>query len=114
MTSIGLVDGSVASTTRRFHVVLEESAVVQLDDLLATSQVLADGTELTHYGIVVEGLDNIEGAELPSDTQRIAGDGTMPGVTTRRVEVQILRAVPELWIPPSPGAAVAKAVDHHR
>ena len=28
----------------------------------------------------------------------------MPGVTTRRVEVQTLRTVPELWVPPAPGA----------
>ncbi len=100
---IGLVDGSTPSNTRRFHVVLDDDAVAQLDDLVMSTQVLPDGTELHHYGIVVEGLGQIEGAELPSDTQRIAGARTMPGRTTRRVEVQTLRTVPELWIPPAPG-----------
>ena len=113
-TRLGLVDGSTPSNTRRFHVVLEDDAVVQLDDLVSSTQTLPDGRELTHYGIVVEGLGEIEGAELPSDTQRIAGSRTMPGVTTRRIEVQTLRTVPELWIPPAPGAEVALAVGAHR
>src|SRR5207245_149062 len=108
VAEIGLVDGSVAASTRRFHAVLDEDAVAQLDDLVATSQKLPDGTELTHYGIVVEGLGEIEGAELPSDTHRISAARTMPGITSRRVEVQILRTVPELWLPPAPGAQVTR------
>lgn len=104
----GLVDGSVPASTRRFHVVLTENAIVQLDDLLVCTQALPDGREVTHYGIVVEGTGQIEGAELPSDTHRIAAARTMPGITTRRVEVQILRTVPELWLPPMPGAEVRK------
>ncbi len=111
---VGLVDGSAASTTRRFQVVLDDQAVVQLDDLVTTSQVLADGRRLRHFGIVVEGTGQIEGAELPSDTRRIAAERTMPGVTSRRVEVQVLRTVPELWIAPEPGAAVRKAVGADR
>ena len=108
VTELGLVDGSVAASTRRFHVVLNEDAVAQLDNLIATRQTLPDGTELTHYGIVVEGLGEIEGAELPSDTHRISAARTMPGITSRRVEVQILRTVPELWLPPAPGAPVTR------
>lgn len=105
---IGLVDGSVPATTRRFHVVLHERAVAQLDDLVVCTQTLPQGGEVTHYGIVVEGTGQIEGAELPSDTQRIAAERTMPGVTVRRVEVQVLRTVPELWLPPLPGSQVRR------
>ncbi len=105
---VGLVDGSVPASTRRFHVVLDEKAFVQLDDLVACSQSLPDGGEVTHYGIVVEGTGQIEGAELPTDTQRIAAERTMPGVTVRRVEVQVLRTTPELWLPPLPGAVVRR------
>jgi hypothetical protein len=105
---IGLVDGSVPASTRRFHVVLFERAVAQLDDLVVCSQALPEGGEVTHYGIVVEGTGQIEGAELPTDTQRIAAERTMPGVTVRRVEVQVLRTVPELWLPPMPGAVVRR------
>lgn len=111
---VGLVDGSVPASTRRFQVVLADDAVAQLDELVATTQALPDGTSLTHYGIVVEGTGQIEGAELPSDTGRISRDHTMPGITTRRVEVEILRTIPELWLAPAPGAAVVKATAEHR
>ena len=110
----GLVDGSTPATTRRFYTVLADDAVAQLDELVATTQTLPDGTSLTHYGIVVEGTSVIEGAELPSDTARISRDHTMPGITTRRVEVAILRTVPELWLAPAPGAAVVKATGADR
>lgn len=106
--AVGLVDGSVPASTRRFYVVLSDSAVVQLDDLLLCAQALPDGRKIVHYGIVVEGTGQIEGAELPSDTHRIATARTMPGIITRRVEVQILRTLPELWLPPAPGAEVRK------
>jgi len=112
--TVGLVDGSVPASTRRFHVVLGDDAVAQLDELVATTQTLPDGTDLTHYGIVVEGTGQIEGAELPSDTSRISRDHTMPGITTRRVEVEILRTVPEFWLAPAPGAPVVKATEKHR
>ena len=111
---LGLVDGSIEASTRRFQVVLNDDAVAQLDQLVATTQTLPDGSEVTHYGIVVEGTGEIEGAELASDTQRIAGAKTMPGVISRRVEVQILRTVPELWLSPQPGAAVTRAAGIHR
>ena len=106
---IGLVDGAADSTTRRFWVVLEDAAIVQLDDLLVCRQPLPDGSEVIHFGIVVESERRIEGASFSSDTARISRDLTMPGVTSRRVEVQILRAAPEMWLAPEPGAAVHRA-----
>jgi len=111
---IGWVDGSSDSTTRRFHLVLDENAVVQLDELVQIEQTLPTGELLRHYGIVVEGRSGIEGAEMPSDTKRISEQKTMPGVIVRRVEVQVLRTVPELWLPPMPGASVKRATGAHR
>ena len=111
---IGLVDGSVPATTRRFHVVLNEDAVVQLDDLVVLTQQLPNGEELRHYGIVVEGSGMIEGAEYPSDTSRISGERTMPGHCARSVEVQVLRTVPERWIAPMPGAQVSNVAGADR
>ncbi len=102
---IGYVDGSVAASTRRFNVVLEHAAVVQLDDLVVTRHKLGDGRDVAHYGIVVEAFGSIEGALMPSDTQRI-GENVMPGLTSRSVTVQILRTIPELWLAPLPGSAV--------
>jgi uncharacterized protein len=111
---IGLVDGAVDATTRRFSLLLQDDAVVQLDDLVAVTQDLPDGRSLTHYGIVVEGFGTIEGAEMSSDTRRIAGTRTMPGEAIRRVDVQVLRTVPELWLPPAPGAEAHRASGPHR
>src|SRR2546429_9477432 len=79
---LGLVDGSVDATTRRFSLLLDERAVVQLDDLVAVTQELPDGRLLTHYGIVVEGFGRIEGAALSTDTRRTAGERTMPRGST--------------------------------
>jgi hypothetical protein len=111
---VGRVDGSREATTNRFHVVLAEEAVAELDQLLVTAQQLPDGGHLTHYGIVVECRGVIEGAELSSDTERITGSRTMPGQTVRTVEVQVLRTVPERWLPPQPGAPVHAAVGDER
>ncbi len=111
---LGWVDGSLPANTRRFHVVLDDTAAPQLDDLVATSYQLPNGDTLVHYGIVVESSGIIEGAEMPSDTPRITGARTMPGVTSRRIEVQILRTVPEMWIAPDPGAEVHRAIGEHR
>ncbi|MFZ1126230.1 MAG: ATP-binding protein [Candidatus Baltobacteraceae bacterium] len=102
---IGYVDGSVEASTRRFNVVLQDGAVVQLDDLVVTRQQLGDGREVAHYGIVVEAFGAIEGALMPSDTHRI-GENVMPGLVSRSVTVQMLRSVPELWLPPLPGSPV--------
>lgn len=110
---IGLVDGSSEASTNRW-VVLEAHAVVQLDDLLVCHQTLPDGSEVAHYGIVVEAGRSIEGATFSSDTARIARDLTMPGITSRRVEVQVLRTVPELWLAPDPGTAVYRAAGAER
>ena len=112
---LGLVDGSVEATTSRFRVVLAEHAVAELDELVVTTQQLpGTGETLAHYGIVVEGGGLIEGAELSSDTERITGSRTMPGQTVRTVEVQVLRTVPERWLPPAPGAPVHQAAGTDR
>ncbi len=111
---LGVIDGSVDSTTREFAIVLGENQVVQLDELVVTSQTLPDGTELHHYGIVTEGRNSIEGAEFASDTERITQGMTMPGLMSSNVEVSVLRTVPELWLPPKPGAAVKRASGAHR
>ncbi|HUA09909.1 MAG TPA: ATP-binding protein [Candidatus Acidoferrales bacterium] len=107
---IGYVDGSVEATTQRFDVVLNEDALVQLDDLIVCRQELPnDSGSLAHYGIVVEGSGTIEGARMASDTKRIYATKTMPGERVQTVTVQILRTMPELWMPPQPGASVELA-----
>ncbi len=110
---IGLVDGSTDANSRRFRVILDEDAVVQLDDLVAVRQELPDGRSISHYGIVVETMRHVEGAQYASDTIHIDAR-TMPGETARLVEVQVLRTDPELWLSPEPGMVVRRAVDAER
>jgi DNA helicase HerA-like ATPase len=112
---VGRVAGSGEATTSRFHVVLAENAVAELDELVVTVQQLpGTGETLTHYGIVVEAGGLIEGAELSSDTERITGSQTMPGQVVRTAHVQVLRTVPERWLPPAPGALVYQAAGADR
>ena len=106
---LGLVDGSIPATTDRFVVCLNDDAVVQLDDLVCLTDDLPDGRTVSHYGIVVEQSGYFEGAQWATDTARIARDQTQPGERVRRVVVQVLRTIPELWIAPSPGSVVRRA-----
>ncbi len=107
---IGHVDGSVPATTQRFDIVLAEDASLELDDLVVTRQPHAVPSDrVAHYGIVTECSSRIEGAQFSTDTQRIAGARTMPGVVARTATVRVLRADPEIWIPPSAGAQVERA-----
>ena len=85
---IGAIDGAAELTTRGFEVVLDDTATVQLDDLIVTRQTLPSGEEVAHYGIVTEQTGRIEGAELPSDTRHIALAQTMPGQISRSVAGQ--------------------------
>ena len=110
---IGLVDGSTDSDSRTFHVVLDPEAVVQLDDLVAVATDLPNGDQVVHYGIVTELRSRLEGAEYPSDTARVA-DRTLPAEHVRRAEVRVLRTVPEFFVSPHAGSAVARAVGEDR
>ena len=110
---IGLVDGSVESDSRTFHVVLDPDVLIQLDELVAVATDLPGGRPVTHYGIVTELRSRFEGADLPSDTGRVV-DRTLPAEHVRRAEVRVLRVVPELFVAPHAGAAATRAVGAHR
>ena len=110
---IGLVDGSQGSNSRAFEVVLDPSANVQLDQLVAVRNELPDGTEVAHYGIVTELHSRFEGAKLPSDTARVV-DRVMPAEHVRLAEVRMLRVVPELFVAPNAGSVATRAVGRDR
>jgi uncharacterized protein len=115
---LGHVDGAIPSDTNQFTVALADDAVVQLDDLVAVTQTLPGPVglveEVTHFGIVTQQAGLIEGAQYASDTARIAHDLTMPGQTSRRATVTVLRTIPELWLAPEPGAPVRRAAGAER
>ena len=110
---IGLIDGSTDSNSRTFHVVLDDDALVQLDELVAVSTKLPGGGTITHYGIVTELYSRFEGAEMPSDTARVM-DSTLPAEHIRRAEVSVLRVQPERFVAPHAGTTVYRAHDEHR
>ena len=113
MGVVGLVDASLDSTTQRSHIVVDPACDLALDEFVVTAQRLADDTVLFHYGVVVEVTGRVEGAELASDTARLAAT-TLPGERFRRAEVQWLRTVAERFLPPLSGAPVWRSVDLHR
>jgi DNA helicase HerA-like ATPase len=113
-TPVGVVDGSASTTTQSFQIVLNDQAVVQLDDLLCVTRSLPDGNTVTHYGIVVEIRGSIEEATYSSDTVHIAVSRTLPGTTCRTAEVRILRNDPEVWVPPDPGTGTRSLSDPER
>jgi hypothetical protein len=86
---------------------------VQLDDLVATPSELPDQRTVVHYGIVTELFTRLEGAELPSDTARVA-ERILPAQHVRRAEVTLLRTQPELFLAPNAGAGVLRAAGDHR
>ena len=110
---VGLVDGSTESSSQTFYVVLDEDAVVQLDELLSVTTVLADGREVTHYIIVTELSSRFEGADFPSDTARVV-DRILPAEHVRRAQARVLRVTPEVFVAPHAGAPVLRASGHHR
>lgn len=114
MERVGLIDGLQPGTTSTFRVVLEEEALIQLDDLLVTEQRLPDASLHRTYGVVSEVYSKIEGAAFLTDTARIAQEQTMPGQGVRYADVRVLRHVPELYVPPRSGALVHKAQGEFR
>ena len=102
---IGLVDGVTEATTSRFSIVVDSKALVQLDDIVSCTATTGDGRSVTHFGIVVEATASLEGASYASDTVRVM-EGVRPAERAAHATVMVLRTVPELWIPPSPGSKV--------
>lgn len=109
----GLIDASTDATTQTAMVLIDESIDLALDTFVMAPQRLVDGEVLFHYGIVTEVLGRVEGAEMATDTARLAA-ATLPGQRFRRAEVSWIRTHPERYLPPSSGAAIWIAAGIHR
>jgi DNA helicase HerA-like ATPase len=110
---VGLVDASVDATTQTAQVVVDAAVDLTLDTFVVTPQRLVDGSVLFHYGLVTEVAGRVEGAEMATDTFRLA-DSTLPGQRFRRAEVTWIRTHPEQYLPPSSGAPMWIARGEHR
>jgi uncharacterized protein len=102
---VGRVLGSQDATPLEFWVGVQEGGRLQLDDLVVTRTRLADGDEITFYGIVDIVRKRFEGSQFDTDAFRVA-DGTLPADVSYAAHVQVTRVEPEVFVPPSPGAPV--------
>jgi len=112
-TAVGLIDASTDATTQMAHVLIDDTVDLALDTFVVTPQRLVDGTAMFHYGIVTEVSGRVEGAEMATDTARLAAS-TLPGQRFRHAEVSWIRTHPERYLPPSSGARIWIAEGEHR
>lgn len=110
---VGLVDASTDASTQTANVIVDDAIDLALDTFVVSPQRLVDDAVLFHYGIVTEVSGRIEGAEMATDTARLA-ESTLPGQRFRRAEVTWIRTHPERYLPPSSGAPIWIAGDTHR
>jgi DNA helicase HerA-like ATPase len=110
---VGRVLGTDDSTPLEFWVAVAPGFHLQLDDVVALDRVLPTGEKLSIYGIVSQMRARHEGARFQSDVFLIA-DGLLPAEVSEAAMVQVTRVVPEVFVPPLPGAEVRKATDLER
>ena len=110
---VGRVLGTDDSTPLEFWVAVAPGHHLQLDDVVALDRVLPTGEKLSIYGIVSQMRARHEGARFQSDVFLIA-DGLLPAEVSEAAMVQVTRVVPEVFVPPLPGAEVRKATAGER
>lgn len=103
--SVGVVLGSMDSGPLELWIGVSESAVVQLDDVVAIETSLPDGQRVKFYGVVDLVRKRFEGAQFDTDAFRAAAK-LLPVEVSYAAHVQITRVDPEIYVPPDPGNAV--------
>jgi uncharacterized protein len=83
-------------------------AHLQLDDVVALERILPTGEVVCIYGIVGQVRARHEGARFESDVFLMA-EGLLPAEVSEAAMVQVTRVVPEVFVPPLPGAEVRRA-----
>ncbi len=112
-TEVGLVIGTVPATPLRFSVGLAPGQYLQLDDVVVTSRELPGQGRVQVAGVVTDIEAVHEGARFASDVFLIK-QGALPAEVCEVAEVTVTRVDPEIYIPPLPGAAVARAEGRQR
>ncbi len=110
---IGRVIGIDDATPLEFWVAVDPGHTIQLDDVVAVTRTLPDGSDVSIYGLVTQVRARHEGARFQSDVFLIA-EGILPAEVSEAALVQPTRFEPEVLLPPLPGAAVRKATDAER
>lgn len=110
---VGRVIGTDDATPLEFWVALLPDRHLQLDDVVALDRILPTGERLSIYGIVGQVRARYEGARFQSDVFLIE-DGLYPAEISEAAMIQVTRVVPEIFVPPRPGAEVRKATGAER
>ena len=111
--AVGLVVGTVAATPLQFSVAISPEQYLQLDDVVVTTRQLP-GQPPVHVSGVVTNVEAIhEGARFASDVFLIQ-QGALPAEISEVAQVTVTRVEPEVYVPPMPGALVARATGEQR
>ena len=110
---VGLVVGTVAATPLQFSVAISPDQFLQLDDVVVTTRQLPDQPPVQVSGVVTNVEAVHEGARFTSDVFLIQ-QGALPAEVAEIAQVSVTRVEPEVYVPPIPGAPVARATGHQR
>ena len=111
---VGRVLGTADATPLQFWTAVSPGQWLQLDDVVVTHRQLAPGEDpVTIAGVVTAIRARHEGAQFDSDVFAIA-DGMLPAEVQEAAEITTTRVDPEIYVPPSPGAVVHRAVGEAR
>jgi DNA helicase HerA-like ATPase len=110
---VGLVVGTVAATPLQFSVAISPEQYLQLDDVVVTSRKLPGQPPVQVSGVVTNVEAVHEGARFASDVFLIQ-QGALPAEVAEVAQVSVTRVEPEVYVPPMPGAPVARATGKQR
>src|SRR3990170_715901 len=110
---VGRVIGTEDATPLEFWVAVAEGEYLQLDDVVALERVLPTGESVKVYGMVGQVRARHEGARFDSDVFLIE-DGVLPAEVSESARVTATSFEPEIFVPPRPGQAVARAEGDER
>jgi DNA helicase HerA-like ATPase len=110
---VGRVIGTEDATPLEFWVAISPKQHLQLDDVVAVDRQMPNGDQVTLYGVVAQVRARHEGARFDSDVFLIA-EGVLPAEVSEAAMIQLTRVVPEMFVPPLPGALVRRAMGEER
>jgi uncharacterized protein len=110
---VGKVVGTEDSTPLKWHVALGPDAYLQLDDVVVTERVVQGVGTVATSGVVTQVTARHEGATFGSDVFLIS-EGVLPAHVQEIAEIATTRVDPECYVPPVPGATVARAMGDER
>ncbi len=112
-SDVGRVLGTLDATPLQFHVAVDPSTYLQLDDVVITSRDVPGVGPVMTAGIVTQVTARHEGASMASDVFLISS-GILPAQVQETAEVTATRVDPECFVPPVPGAIAHRATGRER